>query len=80
MAKNIFSVMRAKKKRPIDPNAPPRPTLLGHEKEMKTWREQFKDLSKNNVDQTNQIILLKRKISRMQGQIDALTSIINRNK
>lgn len=80
MAKNIFSVMRAKKKRPVDPNTPPRPTLLGHEKEMKTYREQFKDLSKNNVDQTNQIILLKRKISRMQGQIDALTSIINRNK
>lgn len=80
MTKNIFSAMRAKKKRPVDPNAPPRPTLLGHEKEMKAWREQFHNLSKDNVDQTNQIILLKRKINRMQAQVDALTSIIKRSR
>lgn len=80
MAKNIFSAMRAKKKRPVDPNAPPRPTLLGHEKEMKAWREQFHNLSKDNVDQTNQIILLKRKINRLQVQVDALTSIIKRSR
>lgn len=80
MAKNIFSAMRAKKKRPVDPNAPPRPTLLGHEKEMKSWREQFQNLSKDNVDQTNQIILLKRKVNRLQSQVDALTSIIKRSR
>jgi hypothetical protein len=36
-----------KKKREVDPDAPPRPTLLGHEKEMKTWREQFEKLAQN---------------------------------
>ena len=69
-----------KKKKIVDPNAPPRPTLLGHEKEMKGWREQFNILAKDNVDQTNTIILLKRKINRMQSRLDALESIVKRIK
>ena len=35
----MFDQYRAKKKvKIVDPNAPPRPSLLGHEKEMKVWR------------------------------------------
>lgn len=63
-----------KKKKLVDPNAPPRPTLLGHEKEMKTWREQFGKLATTNTEQAIELAFLKRKMSRMQGQIDALVS------
>lgn len=31
----MFKAMKVKKKRAVDPNAPPRPTLLGHEKVLK---------------------------------------------
>ena len=78
MNKNIFSAMRAKKPRSTDPNAPPRPTLLGHEKEMKTWREQFGTLAQTNTEQAVQLHFMKRKINRLQSQIDALESIVKR--
>lgn len=67
-----------KKKKIVDPNAPPRPTLLGHEKEMKTWREQFGNLASVNTEQAIELSFLKRKINRMQGQIDALISYVRR--
>ena len=72
--------MRAKKKRVLDPNAPPRPTLLGHEKEMKGWREQFSVINQHSLEQSQTIDSLKRKVNRLQAQVDALTSIVNRIK
>ena len=35
---NNMSMYKTKKKRAVDPNAPPRPTLLGHEKVLKDAR------------------------------------------
>ena len=67
-----------KKKREVDPDAPPRPTLLGHEKEMKTWREQFEKLAHTNTEQAITIATLERKINRLQSQVDAITSVVNR--
>lgn len=32
MNPNMLKTMRAKKKRPVDPNAPPRPNLMSHDK------------------------------------------------
>ncbi len=67
-----------KKKREVDPNAPPRPTLLGHEKEMKTWREQFEKLARVNTEQAITIATMERKLNRLQSQVDAMTSFVNR--
>jgi hypothetical protein len=67
-----------KKKKEVDPNAPPRPTLLGHEKEMKVWREQFGKLANQNTDQAIAVTMLQRKVNRLQSQVDAMASVINR--
>lgn len=67
-----------KKKREVDPNAPPRPTLLGHEKEMKMFRQQYKDVAEQNIKQALTINVLQRKINKLQGQVDAMASIISR--
>jgi hypothetical protein len=75
---DIFKAMRAKKKRAVNPDAPPRPTLLGHEKEMKTWRQQFSELTERSIQQSVEINMLRRKVNRLEGQIDAMTSVINR--
>ena len=69
-----------KKKKEVDPNAPPRPTLLGHEKEMKGWREQFGQLAKQNTEQAITIYQLERKVNRLSAQVDALSSYINRKR
>jgi hypothetical protein len=75
---DIFKSMRAKKKRAVDPNAPPRPTLLGHEKEMKTWRQQFSEMTERSIQQSVEINMLRRKVNRLESQIDAMTSVVNR--
>ena len=67
-----------KKKREVDPDAPPRPTLLGHEKEMKGWRAKFEEVAKTNTEQAIKIARLESKINRLQLQVDAMTSFINR--
>lgn len=75
----MFDQYKAKKKpKVVDPNAPPRPSLLGHEKEMKVWREQFGNLAKQNTDQNITIKFLERKVNRLQSQVDALTSILKK--
>ena len=74
----IFKAMRAKKKRAVDPDAPPRPTLLGHEKEMKTWRQQFSEMTERSIQQSVEINMLRRKVNRLESQIDAMTSVVNR--
>jgi hypothetical protein len=68
-----------KKKREVDPNAPPRPTLLGHEKEMKTWRDQFGKLARVNTEQAITIATLQRKVNRLESQLEAVTSIVKRS-
>ncbi len=67
-----------KKKKEVDPNAPPRPTLLGHEKEMKTWREQFGKLARINTQQAITISALQRKVNRLESQLNAVTGIVQR--
>jgi hypothetical protein len=76
----IPGMFKPKKKRAVDPNAPPRPTLLGHEKEMKTWRTQFSELASQNTEQAMKIHSLERKVARMQIQLDSLTDYLNRRK
>lgn len=67
-----------KKKKEVDPNAPPRPSLLGHEKEMKVWREQFGSLANLNTSQAIEIATLRRKVNKLESQIEAVTSFVNR--
>lgn len=67
-----------KKKREVDPNAPPRPSLLGHEKEMKNWRAQFANLAEKEMRQEVYIKSLERKVNRLESRVDAMTSIVNR--
>ena len=76
MAMSMY--LTKKKKREIDPNAPPRPTLLGHEKEMKLFRQQYKEVADQNIKQSLTIAALQRRINRLEGQVEAMSSIINR--
>lgn len=69
---------KKKQKKEIDPNAPPRPTLLGHEKEMKMFRQQYNEIAEKNMQHAITINSLERKINRLQSQVDAITNIINR--
>lgn len=56
----MLRLMKAKKKRPVDPDAPPRPNLLSHEKVLK--------------DQRQTVAQLQSHLSQLQAQVDSLTS------
>lgn len=76
----MISMYKQKKKKIVDPNAPPRPTLLGHEKEMKEFRGRFTEVSGTVQGQYQEIQELRRKINRLQMQMDAVVSLLSRNK
>lgn len=62
-----FSQYRVKKKkREIDPNAPPRPTLLGHEKVIKD--------TKTVIEQQYEIIReLQMKVAKLESKVRSLS-------
>lgn len=74
----IPGMFKQKKKKVVDTNAPPRPTLLGHEKEMKIWRDQFKKLAETNTDQAMELAFLRRKINRLESQLEATIGVVQR--
>ena len=77
---SLISMYKQKKKKALDPNAPPRPTLLGHEKEMKEFRGKFAELGGSVHGNNQEIQELRRKINRLQMQMDAVVSLLSRRK
>ena len=56
----LFKAMQPKKKRPVDPNAPPRPNLLSHEKVIK--------------DQKAMLEHMENEIARLRARVETLES------
>jgi len=64
------SMYARKLKRPVDPNAPPRPSLLGHEKTIKETRFTIDDLQ-------NKVKRLEQHIDRQDERIRALGNYVD---
>jgi polyhydroxyalkanoate synthesis regulator phasin len=69
MHPNMLKAMKAKKKRAVDPNAPPRPNLLTHDKQIRDMdvahRGEIAELRRHVYD-------LERKLARQTNYLDAL--------
>lgn len=66
---NIFRVMKAKKKRAVDPDAPPRPTLLGHDKQI---RDMSAAHERELAELRSRVHNLERKLRSQTNYLDAL--------
>ena len=66
----MFKAMQPKKKRPVDPNAPPRPNLLNHEKRLKDAT-----VTLEQVQQENQ--MLKRRVEELESKMINQTAYLN---
>lgn len=64
------SMYTRKLKRPVDPNAPPRPSLLGHEKTIKETRSTIEDLQ-------NKLGRLEQHSERQDERIRALANYVD---
>ena len=66
---DIFKAMKAKKKRAVDPNAPPRPNLLTHEVKLRTAQQTIED-------QAHAINTLQVKLDNLERKVRAQTDYI----
>lgn len=58
----MFKAMQPKKKRPVDPNAPPRPNLLSHDKTIRDTKQIIEQ-------QQQEILLLKRRLEDLESKM-----------
>ncbi len=66
----MFDMYRSKKKRAVDPNAPPRPNLLSHEKVLKDTKVTLEQLQHENQ-------MLRRRLDAMEAKLANQTSYLN---
>lgn len=67
---NQFSMYKVKKKRAVDPDAPPRPNLLSHEKVLKD--------TKVTMEQQSEIIeRLQRRVDELERKLTNQTAYLN---
>lgn len=77
---NMFDMYKKKKKRAVDPDAPPRPTLLGHEKVLKDARSQMEQQQAQIQQLQSKLRELERKLSNQTAYLNAIHQTISRNK
>ena len=70
---------KQKKKRAVDPNAPPRPNLLSQDKKLRETTEAFGKLHDMVAKQQDTIADLQSKYNRMQQSMEQLINYV-RNK
>jgi predicted RNase H-like nuclease (RuvC/YqgF family) len=66
----MFDMYRQKKKRAVDPNAPPRPNLLSHEKVLK-------DVKMSNEQRDQEINRLQRRVDELENKLRSQTAYLS---
>ena len=72
-----YSAMYGKKKRAVDPNAPPRPTLLGHEKVIKDAKLVMDQQARQIAMLADKVEELERKLQNQSSYLSALHNTIS---
>ena len=71
---------KQKKKRAVDPNAPPRPNLMSHDKVIREGRVAFEELQRQVRVQEEEITKLKNNYLNMQSSINQIINVLRRIK
>jgi hypothetical protein len=71
---------KQKKKRPVDPNAPPRPNLLSQDKKLRETQAAFGELTNLVRSQAAEIESMKQKYRDMQASITQLINFVRKNR
>jgi len=71
-------MFKQKKKREVDPNAPPRPNLMSHDKTIREGRVEFDRLRDLVNQQADEIAALKNKYNNMQSSVDRILSYLSK--
>ena len=71
---------KAKKKRAVDPNAPPRPNLLSQDKKLRETAQAFEILQDRVRRQAEEIESLKSKYADMQQSVNQMITFLRKGK
>jgi uncharacterized protein YaaN involved in tellurite resistance len=69
-----------KKKKPVDPNAPPRPNLLSHDKKLREQTEAVDRLLRIVERQQDELESLRSKYQQMQQSIDQILNHLRKGR
>lgn len=72
----FLKLLRSKRKRPVDPNAPPRPTLLGQVKELRLTKEQQDRVSLEITVLRHRLEYVEAKNKRLESQLRDLENYV----
>lgn len=73
----MFNMYKPKKKRAVDPNAPPRPNLLSHEKVLKDTKVTIEQLQHENRELKSRIDSLESKILTQTNYLNTLHQYVH---
>lgn len=74
---SMFDMYKPKKKRPVDPNAPPRPNLLSHEKVLKDTKVTLEQLQHENHELKRRIDALEAKFANQNNYLSTLHQYVH---
>ena len=77
---SMFDMYKTKKKRAVDPNAPPRPNLLSHEKVLKDTKLTLEQLQHENQELRRRLDQLESKMINQTAYLNQLHTYIARSK
>jgi predicted RNase H-like nuclease (RuvC/YqgF family) len=75
---NLKDMYKVKKKRPVDPNAPPRPNLLSHEKVLKDTKITIEQLQHQNNQLSQRVSELEAKLTNQTAYLNVLHQAVQR--
>jgi len=73
---SMFDMYRPKKKKAIDPNAPPRPNLLNHEKRLKDATLTLEQVQQQNIQLQHRVEELERKLINQTAYLNQLHAFV----
>ena len=77
---SIQDMYKVKKKRAVDPNAPPRPNLMTHEVKLRTAQQTVEALENQVRAMSNRVESLEAKLRSQTQYLQALHDTVRRNK
>ena len=80
MNPKLFKAMRQKKKREVDPNAPPRPNLMTHNVKLRDQENALHIMTREVHSLKDTVRRLENKLSNQTNYLDALHQRLSRNK
>ena len=73
----MFKAMQPKKKRPVDPDAPPRPNLMSHDKVLRDQKVTLEQLQAENQQLKHRLEALESKLLNQTNYLNSLHQYVH---